>query len=338
VTVGHALWPDLLADAERAALAPGWSDAIDHRPDVLVVGGGVLGLATATACVQAGLGSVVLLERDRLGAGPSGGATGLLQPEAHVGADPSFFVDLMRQSLSGWRELEASTPGGLGLSDLDYRGLPQARLNPLRALARLAANLPAVASGVNVTALNAQGGRVQTVVTSHGEFAPGVVVFATGNPPRVQGLDLDLPWGEVKGHMLATEPVRVRLPAAIGQLATSIDDGRLIMGGTLDIGDDERVVRPEVIARMWSELEAACPELRSVRISHRWACFRPAHPDHVPVLDRVPGLSNAWLTSGHYKTGILMAPFTARALAEWITTTRPPADIQPLGLTRFDSQ
>jgi glycine oxidase len=338
VTVGHALWPDLLVDAERAALAPGWSDAIDHRPDVLVVGGGVLGLATATACVQARLGSVVLVERDRLGAGPSGGATGLLQPEAHVGVDPPFFVDLMRQSLTCWRERAASTPGGVGLSDLDYRGELQARLNPLRALARLAANLPAVASGVDVSGLYAHAGRVQTVSTSRGEFAPGVVVFATGNPPRIQGLDLDLPWGEVKGHMLATEPVSLRLPAAIAQLATSIDDSRLIMGGTLDIGDDERVVRPDVIGRMWSELEAACPELRGVRISHRWACFRPAHPDHVPVIDRIPGLSNAWLTSGHYKTGILMAPSTARALAEWITTTRPPADIQPLSLARFDSQ
>jgi glycine oxidase len=335
VTVGHALWPDLLQEPERVALAPGWSDAIDRRPDVLVVGGGVLGVATATACVQARLGSVVLVERDRLGAGPSGGATGLLQPEPHVETDPPFFVDLMRRSLAGWHELEATTPGGVGLSELDYRGVLQARLNPLRALARLAANLPAVATGVDVTALDTHGGHVQTVFTSRGEFAPGVVVFATGNPPRVDGLDLDLPWADVKGHMLATEPLHVRLPPAIAQLATSIDDGRLIMGGTLDVGDLERVVRPEVIARMWSELEGACPELRSVRISHRWACFRPAHPDHVPVADRIPGLANAWLTSGHYKTGVLMAPFTARALAEWITTARLPTELQPLGIARF---
>jgi glycine oxidase len=335
VTVGHALWPDLLLDSERAALAPGWSDSINRRPDVLVVGGGMLGMAIATACVQAKLGSVVLLERDRPGAGPSGGATGLLQPEAHVGTDPPFFVDLMRQSLVGGRELEASTPGGVGLSDLDYRGQLQARVNPLRALARLAANLPAVATGVDVTEVKIGSAGVQTVVTSQGEFTPGVVVFATGNPPRVQGLDLALPWGEVKGHMLATEPTTFRLPEAVKQLATSIDNGRLIMGGTLDVGDDERVVRPEVIARMWSELETACPELHSVRISHQWACFRPAHPDHVPILDRIPNLTNAWLTSGHYKTGILMAPITATLLANWITTTRPPIEVQPLSATRL---
>jgi glycine/D-amino acid oxidase-like deaminating enzyme len=335
VTVGHALWPDLLLDSERAALAPGWSDSINRQPDVLVVGGGMLGMATATACVRANLGSVVLLERDRLGAGPSGGATGLLQPEAHVGTDPPFFVDLMRQSLVGWRELEASTPGGVGLSDLDYRGQPQARVNPLRALARLAANLPAVATGVDVTGVRIGSARVQSVVTSRGEFTPGVVVFATGNPPRVQGLDLALPWGEVKGHMLATEPTAVQLSEAVKQLATSIDQGRLIMGGTLDVGDDERVVRPDVIARMWSELETASPELHGVRISHQWACFRPAHPDHIPVVDRIPGLTNAWLTSGHYKTGVLMAPLTGSLLAQWIITTRQPPDSRPFAVSRF---
>ena len=160
-------------------------------------------------------------------------------------------------------------------------------------------------------------------------------MFATGNPPRLDGLDLDLPWGEVKGHMLATEPTRLPLPEAVKQLATSIDDGRLIMGGTLDVGDDERIVRPEVIARMWSELETACPALRGVRISHQWACFRPAHPDHIPVLDRMPGLANAWLTSGHYKTGILMAPISGSLLATWIDTGRQPWEVVPMSAARL---
>ena len=78
MTVGPALWPEQLTDTERGQLNPGIPAALDRRPDILVVGGGMVGVATALACQQAGLGSVALLERDSLGAGASGGVTFLV--------------------------------------------------------------------------------------------------------------------------------------------------------------------------------------------------------------------------------------------------------------------
>jgi glycine/D-amino acid oxidase-like deaminating enzyme len=86
---------------------------------------------------------------------------------------------------------------------------------------------------------------------------------------------------------------------------------------------------------MWADLQADWPVAREVRVSHQWACFRPTHPDRVPVIDRVPGVDNAWLTSGHYKTGILMAPATGRALAEWIRSGSRPPEVESLGAGRF---
>ena len=86
---------------------------------------------------------------------------------------------------------------------------------------------------------------------------------------------------------------------------------------------------------MWRELISAWPELRAVRLEYTWACFRPAHPDHLPVIDRVPGLSNAWLTSGHYKTGILLAAGTGTALADWLDSGAPSAELAEFSLTRF---
>lgn len=336
MTVGHAIWPDQLTPAERASLQPGIPDALDHQPDVLVVGGGIIGCATAAACLQAGLGSVVLLERDTLGAGASGGAAGLLVPESHVGVDPPAFVDAMRRSLDAWRTLDATWPGGVGLQAFDWKGRSQARVNPLRALARLAAGMPSVATGVDVAAVTQAGGRLSTLFTSAGEFRPRQVVFATGMPPRISGLDIGLAALEVKGHMLCTAPTRLTLPDAVrdADLARLIDDGRVLMGGTLDVGDDERVVRPEITLRMWRELTAAWPALERVKLEYAWACFRPAHPDHLPVIDQLPGLENAWLSSGQYKTGILMAPATGQALAEWLATGAPPPEVASFRLVR----
>jgi glycine/D-amino acid oxidase-like deaminating enzyme len=137
--------------------------------------------------------------------------------------------------------------------------------------------------------------------------------------------------------MVVTEPTSLKLPGTVAPLATSIEDGRLMMGGTLDIGDNERVVRPDVIAAMWAALEVAWPVVQGVRIAYQWACFRPAHPDRLAVIDRVPGLGNAWLSTGHYKTGILLAPATGLALADWIASGRRPAQVEGLGVDRFGS-
>ena len=335
MTVGHAIWPDQLTDDERQWLRPGVPERLDRSPAVLIVGGGMLGVATAAACVRAGLGSVVLVERDSLGAGASGGAAGLLMPEAHVGVDPPELVDLARLSLEAWRELHKAWPGGVGLMDFEWSGHRQARVNPLRALARLAAELPCVASDVEVTGVSIDDARVSSVRTSVGQLHPTNVVFATGMPPRLEGLSLEIPDTEVKGHMLASQSTSLTPPAAVAQLATCIEDGRLLIGGTLDVGDEERVVRPEVIARMWAEVEATWPAARGIGVAYQWACFRPAHPDRMPVIDRLPALTNAWLTSGHYKTGILMAPASGRALAEWIRSDERTPQMDAFRLDRF---
>jgi glycine oxidase len=340
VTVGHVLWPDQLDARELARLRPGIPAHLDREPDVLIVVGGIIGCATAAACVQAGLGSVVVLERETLGAGATGGAAGLLGPESHVGADPPRFVDAMRLSLDAWRTLEATWPGGVSLVDYSWKGQSQARVNPLRAIARLAAGLPYAATGVDVTAVFQKNDALERVETSAGEFRPRHVVLATGMPPRIDGLAVSLPSLEVKGHMLCTAPTRLTVPDSVREadLARVIDDGRVLMGGTLDIGDNERVVRPDVTAHMWRELLEAWPALSDVALEYAWACFRPAHPDHLPVIDRVAGLANVWLSTGQYKTGILMAAATGRALAEWIAYGAAPGWVAPFSLSRHGLQ
>ncbi len=364
------VWADQLAPDELAQLSPGIPERLGRTPDVLVVGGGILGVATAVACRDAGAGSVLLIEASRLGAGATGGAAGLLVPEAHQGVDPAPLVSLGRASLARWRELGAS----VGFYDLDWLSLAphpdrfladppptaewlraaevaqlvpgltpavpavrirhQGRVNPLRALSRLAASIPQVATGCPATAVSVRGDRVLSVATPAGAIAPGAVVFATGLPPRLPGLDPGLPAGTVKGHLIVTEPVPVTLPGMVMPLATQLEDGGLLTGGTLDHGDVTSQVRTEVTDRIRAGLAVALPAAARARVTYRWCCQRPCHPDLLPVIDRVPGLANAWLTSGHYRTGVLMGPATGSALARWITSGHPPALAEPLTIGR----
>jgi glycine/D-amino acid oxidase-like deaminating enzyme len=371
---GDRFWMEELDEAERISLDPG-PRSFHPRPDVLVVGGGIMGVAIAASCQGAGISSVLLIESRHLGAGTTSGAAGLLLPDTHHGRDPAPLVDLGRASLDRWRLLEENIPGGIGLIDVDWIGLAphepafladpppsarwledgdlrrvvpslgvstsaaliahQARLNPLRALARLAQGLAHVTTGVAATGVTIKGGRLTSVSTTSGAVSPGVTVFATGNPPILDGLDVRLPGRPVKGHLLVTAPSPVRLPGIVADVATPLPEGRHLVGGTLDIDDDSPAVREEVIARLRDSLAVALPPTAGLPITHRWCCWRPHHPDGLPVIDRLRGIDNAWVTSGHYRTGILMGPATGALMAEWIMTGGRPAAANAFAMSRF---
>jgi glycine oxidase len=368
----HAIWRDLLGDDDVAALEPGTPDDLPRRPDVVVVGGGILGTATAAACTRAGLGDVLLLERGLLGAEASGGALGLLTPAAHSGVDPDWFVRLAERSLREWREVDA-TYGGIGLVDVDWLGLEplapgfrppsgaeslsssdvaqlvpglgrpaagvrvpgQARVNPLQAVARMARHVPSVATGVTVTDAVTRHGRLRALETTAGPVEPGAVVFATGAPPRLPSLPLDLASHRVKGHIVATAPAPVRLPGPVEPIGTQLADGRILVGGTLDVDDHSPDVDVALAASLPEWLAAFLPATEGIGLTHAWCCFRPAHADLLPVLDRVPGADNAWFTSGHYRTGIVMSAACATLLSEWIRDGTPPPAAAPLAMRRL---
>lgn len=375
----HALWRDTAGDAALAALSPGAPTEFDRRPDVLVVGGGIVGLTTAALCNRAGLGRVTLVERDRLAAGASGGAAAMLTPEAHAWTDPLPFVEFARHSLDLLRALDDEWDGSLGVEAVEWlvalpQSLPpdadlgplvdvldadaaheaepelgvvpgalrirkQGRVHPLRLAAALAPRAGAVLTGVEMHGVVVAGNRVTAVRTSSGDVHPGAVVFATGLAPVLPELDgLALPQRWVKGHLLATEPAPFRLRnavAALEGLVGQLPSGEIIAGGTLDEGDDDPVVRDDVVAEIRERLAVLLPRTAGLATGHAWCCFRPATADQQPVIDRVPGVENAWVTCGHYRTGILMAAATGDALARWISTGQRPSGVQTFGLVRF---
>jgi glycine oxidase len=111
-----AIWDRLLGPDERAALRPGRPDDLDRRPDVLVVGGGAIGLAVAAAGVRAQLGRVVVLEREPgLASAASGSNAGAIAPDMHLLTDSPEFVAFGRAGRTLYRELDAEWGGAIGL-------------------------------------------------------------------------------------------------------------------------------------------------------------------------------------------------------------------------------
>jgi glycine oxidase len=75
---------------------------------------------------------------------------------------------------------------------------------------------------------------------------------------------------------------------------------------------------------------AAVPALREFTVSETWAGLRPGTPDERPFLGATP-LQGYFLACGHYRNGILLAPATARLLAEALEGSRAVPDAFELG-------
>lgn len=87
------------------------------RPDVLIVGGGVIGLSVAYHAARRGA-RVTLLESEKIGAGASGAAAGMLNAQAET-HEPDSFLDLQLRSRALHRSLGVALYEETGL-DPEY--------------------------------------------------------------------------------------------------------------------------------------------------------------------------------------------------------------------------
>ncbi len=94
-------------------------------------------------------------------------------------------------------------------------------------------------------------------------------------------------------------------------------EGRIVIGATVE--PDRVMDEPEEAAIEALRLEAIriCPGLADAPVLERWAGVRPGTPDQAPFIGETstPGL---FVAAGHFRNGILLAPMTARIVADQI--------------------
>lgn len=117
-----SLWFDTLTDAHRAELAP--RGTIDSKPDVLIVGGGIVGLALAYYLSERRI-RVQLIEAGHLASGASGTNLGGIWPNDQGASHPAGFQSLAFLGRDLWGRLSVR-PG----FDFDWRVNGFLNVNP----------------------------------------------------------------------------------------------------------------------------------------------------------------------------------------------------------------
>jgi len=187
-------------------------------------------------------------------------------------------------------------------------------------------------------------GRVAGVETSGGRFEADRVVAAPGAEAGIAGW---LPEGvrppvrPVKGQTVelrgdAEDPVCTRILGSERVYIAPRPDGRVILGATVEeMGFDRRVTGGGV-HELLREAYRLLPEVAEMEFVGAIAGLRPGTPDNLPVIGRT-SVEGLILATGHYRNGILLAPITARAVADLIEGTDPEA-VAAADPERFERQ
>ena len=182
--------------------------------------------------------------------------------------------------------------------------------------------------GAKCKGLQLQNGRVE---------ARWTVIAAGCFSARIEGVAAYAPVIPAKGQMMALRCNSVNLRKDLWSGHTYLvprHDGRIIAGSTVEYEGFDRNVTVGGMRKILSGAISLVPALESARIEETWAGLRPDTPDHLPILGPTD-LDGLLIATGHFRSGILLTPVTARLIRDWVTTQKVTEDWAPFSPMRF---
>ncbi|WP_326669097.1 NAD(P)/FAD-dependent oxidoreductase [Streptomyces canus] len=203
-----------------------------------------------------------------------------------------------------------------------------------------------VHENAEVTGFRSGTGRVTALRTDRGEIPCSAVVVAAGmrSPALLRELGHRLPLQAGKGYSFAVDldpaPRHTLYFGERRAVASPIGTTTRI-GGTMELSgnnnrlDWRRIVAVALASRHYLGRWFDDPDDLVSLIRDPWVGGRPFLPDGLPVIDRLPGLENAFAATGHGMLGVTLGPATGHRLAEYIRTGRRPEVLAPFGFDRL---
>jgi glycine oxidase len=167
--------------------------------------------------------------------------------------------------------------------------------------------------------------------------AKWTVIAAGCFSAKIEGAARYAPVFPAKGQMAALrcQPVQIRRILWLEHTyLVPRNDGRIIAGSTIERTGFDHDVTAGGLKRILNEATKLAPGLEKARIEETWAGLRPDSPDHLPIIGPTD-IEGLLIATGHFRSGILLAPITARLIREWVSTQKVSVDWERLSPMRF---
>ena len=348
--------------------------------EVLIIGGGIIGLSIARELRKKGVEKVTILEKNSAcGMEASSAAAGILSPQAEADkADdffdfcqasrdlyPNFAKELFEETAVN---IELDQTGTLYLAftekdaeELEKRFAWQTQANlkveklSAKEVLEIEPNVsPKVLFGLRfpmdwqvenrkiieafilarnggefpareVKSLIFEKNKVIGVETDIEKFYAPIVIIASGAWTSLIkdkfNLLLSIKVKPIRGQMIAFNN-RYKLFRHViynrRGYAVPRKDCRILVGATVeDVGFDNRTTSADTASLLNVAFEIS-PEFEKLSLKKTWAGLRPFAADGLPILGAFPEIENLFIATAHYRNGILLAPLTAKILADKI--------------------
>jgi glycine oxidase len=155
----------------------------------------------------------------------------------------------------------------------------------------------------------------------------------------IDGIAAYAPLRPAKGQMVALRAEDVKIERVLwGEHIYLVprNDGRILAGATVEYAGFDKRSTAGGIEKILSAAIALAPGLANARIEETWAGLRPDTPDHLPILGPTD-IDGLLMATGHFRSGILLTPITARLIRDWITEQRVSVDWDRFSPLRFQA-
>ncbi len=173
-----------------------------------------------------------------------------------------------------------------------------------------------------------------TVTTDTAQFNATKLIVAAGawTNEVLQLMGFSLPIQPVRGQMLLFHPeksILKRIVLTEGKYVIPRKDGRVVVGSTLEhVGFDKSTT--ELAKEQLSELAfKLVPALRKAELEKQWAGLRPGSPDGIPYIGELDAMPGLFINAGHFRNGLVLAPASARLMADILLERKPIVDPAP---------
>ncbi len=349
--------------------------------DVLIVGGGVIGLSIARELHKNGARGITIVEAGTCGRESSWAAAGMLGPQAeadeigpffdHCCRSRDLFPNLAAELINETGidiELDRTGTLSLALSDKDTDELHKrfewqqtAGLEPeelsrkeildlepnissgmrfglyfpkdwqvenrklLAALGRYAElNNIRIREDTRVDRLIVKNGVAKGVETDTGTINAEIIVIATGAWTSLIKIgDGPAPFEiqPVRGQIIEFRPderlFRHVIYSRRGYLVPRMDS-RILAGSTSENVGYDKGITTTAAKELHSMANEISTMFAAMDVADQWSGLRPFARDSLPVIGSLAGLDGLLIATAHYRNGILLAPLTSKAIADYI--------------------